>query len=240
MNALVTDQARRLADYLHGDERLAGVSAGVYIGGEGKRRHASPHALIDHRDTLRDNPPDILLTNYRMLDLLLLRQADTRLWNNATTTLQYLVLDEFHTYDGAQGTDVAMLIRRLGSRLGLEGADGPLGRVTPVATSATLGGGSQSVELRRFASTVFGSDFGSDSVVGETSLAPTDVVREVDFTLDIPSVAEILVVPEPVADDPASWEPLARTILAGGQSGAEDFSDPVTIGSALRLSLIHI
>ncbi|WP_288338056.1 DEAD/DEAH box helicase [uncultured Gordonia sp.] len=234
MNALVTDQARRLADYLHGDERLAGVSAGVYIGGEGKRRHAGPHALIDHRDTLRDNPPDILLTNYRMLDLLLLRQADTRLWDNATTTLQYLVLDEFHTYDGAQGTDVAMLIRRLGSRLGLEGADGPLGRVIPVATSATLGGGSQSVELRRFASTVFGSDFGSDSVVGETSLAPTDVVREVDFTLDIPSVAEILAVPEPVADEPASWEPLARTVLAGGQSGAEDFSDPVTIGSALR------
>ena len=72
-----------------------------------------------------------------------------RLWRQSADSLQYLVLDEFHTYDGAQGTDVAMLLRRLGltlkshwarrSRPHREDRQRPLGRITPVATSATLG-----------------------------------------------------------------------------------------------------
>jgi hypothetical protein len=52
-----------------------------------------------------------------MLDMLLLRQEDAPLWQKSATSLQYVVLDEFHTYDGAQGTDVAMLLRRLGLSL---------------------------------------------------------------------------------------------------------------------------
>lgn len=47
-----------------------------------------------------------------MLDQLLLRFADQKLWEKSAESLTYLVLDEFHTYDGAQGTDVAMLLRR--------------------------------------------------------------------------------------------------------------------------------
>lgn len=181
MNALVTDQARRLASYLYEDAALSEVTAGVYIGGEGRRKTATRHQLVDHRETLRQNPPDILLTNYKMLDLLLLRQGDNSLWENATTTMQYLVLDEFHTYDGAQGTDVAMLIRRLGARLQVAEAGRPMGRITPVATSATLGGGSRSGELRQFAETIFGSVFDSDSLVVETGLSAGEVVPEVNY-----------------------------------------------------------
>ena len=66
---------------------------------------------------MRETPPDILLTNYKMLDQLLLRQQDQPIWAKSATSLTYLVLDEFHTYDGAQGTDVAMLLRRLGIAL---------------------------------------------------------------------------------------------------------------------------
>ncbi|MAU84682.1 MAG: helicase [Gordonia sp.] len=238
MNALVTDQARRLAGYIHGDPKLADVTAGVYIGGEGKRRRSTRHALIDHRDTLRQSPPDILLTNYRMLDLLLLRTADNPLWANATTSLQYLVLDEFHTYDGAQGTDVAMLIRRLGAKIGVAGEGRPLGRVTPVATSATLGGGSRTGDLRAFAETVFGTAFDQHSLVTETSLSATDVVRDVDFTLEIPTVDDILQTPIPVSSEPGSWVPLAKTILASqgtnGDPAEYDFRDPVVIGDGLR------
>ncbi|MET9199595.1 DEAD/DEAH box helicase [Gordonia sp. NPDC003585] len=234
MNALVTDQARRLAQYIHDDNRLAGVTAGVYIGGNGKRKHLSRHALVDHRETLRENPPDILLTNYRMLDLLLLRRADSSLWADAALSLQYLVLDEFHTYDGAQGTDVAMLIRRLGAKVGVAGAGGPLGRITPVATSATLGGGTQSSALRDFAETIFGTRFAPDSLVGESSLAATDVVQEVDFKLDIPSVDDILSAPAPVSDDPESWKPLAHAVLGSAAAESVDLSDPVAIGNALR------
>src|SRR5699024_8900280 len=108
--------------------------------------------LITDRRVMQEDPPDILLTNYKMLDRLLLRPADQNLWDASALSLQYLVLDEFHTYDGAQGTDVAMLLRRLGTRLKRSWPEDhpaltdehrarPLGRVTPVATSATLGDG---------------------------------------------------------------------------------------------------
>ena len=75
-----------------------------------------------------------------MLDLLLQRADDLPLWEGAD--LAYVVLDEFHTYDGAQGTDVAMLLRRLGRRArAWPRPDRPLGPICPVATSATLGEG---------------------------------------------------------------------------------------------------
>ncbi|WP_446916157.1 DEAD/DEAH box helicase, partial [Klebsiella pneumoniae] len=72
---------------------------------------------ITDRTVIRDDAPDILLTNYKMLDQLLLRHEDQHIWQQSAESLQYLVLDEFHTYDGAQGTDVAMLLRRLGLAL---------------------------------------------------------------------------------------------------------------------------
>lgn len=238
MNALVTDQARRLAAYLHDDPRLSGVTAGVYIGGNGKRKTANRFQLVDHRETLRRNPPDILLTNYKMLDLLLLRHGDKPLWENVTATLQYLVLDEFHTYDGAQGTDVAMLIRRLGARLGVAETGRPLGRLTPVATSATLGGGSQSEELRQFAETIFGTVFDEDSLIEETALSAGDVVPQVDYGLEIPSVERILAADHPDSSVPGSWESLARAVLEppadADKKFALDYRDPVAIGEILR------
>ena len=75
------------------------------------------HGITNHA-AQQEDPPDILLTNYKMLDYLLLRPQDQNLWRfNVPGVLQYLVLDELHTYDGAQGADVACLIRRLKERL---------------------------------------------------------------------------------------------------------------------------
>ena len=99
-------------------------------------------------------------------------------------SLQYLVLDEFHTYDGAQGTDVAMLLRRLGlalkSHWSPRGSSGdthtaeewerPLGRITPVGTSATLGDKGDPAAMLAFAETVFGEPFAADSVITESRL----------------------------------------------------------------------
>jgi hypothetical protein len=238
MNALVSDQARRLAGYLHGEPTLNGVTAGVYIGGEGRRKTANQYQLVDHRETLRQNPPDILLTNYKMLDLLLLRKGDSPLWDNATATMQYLVLDEFHTYDGAQGTDVAMLIRRLGARLQVAEAGRSLGRITPVATSATLGGGTRSDELLKFAETIFGTVFDRDSLVVETALSAAEVVPEVNYELEIPSVDKILASALPDSSVPGSWESLAQAVLQPHSDSAPDadidYRDPVAIGEALR------
>ena len=181
MNALANDQAQRLASILtsHGD--LAGVTAAIYTGEQGSQRSkVSKDGLITRRDVIRSDPPDILLTNYKMLDQLLLRVADADIWAKSATSLQYLVLDEFHTYDGAQGTDVSMLLRRLGLALkfywppdGFSEADRArsLGVITPVATSATLGDKRDPAAMLEFARTVFGDEFDDSSVVTESRLS---------------------------------------------------------------------
>ena len=145
MNALAADQARRFARDIHDRDSLRGhVSVGLYVGDTGSsvRKVMSRDSVITCRETLREYPPDILLTNYKMLDFLLLRPRDQLLWRyNEPNRLRYLVVDELHTFDGAQGTDLACLVRRLRDRL-LPG-DG----LACVGTSATLGGESAGEEL---------------------------------------------------------------------------------------------
>src|SRR5690606_21349464 len=86
------------------------------------------------RDQIRDNPPDILLTNFMMLELLMTRQnpLDRKVIENCRG-LQFMVLDELHTYRGRQGADVAMLMRRLRARIG-DSNNPPI----CVGTSATM------------------------------------------------------------------------------------------------------
>lgn len=181
MNALANDQAQRLASILTSHDDLAGVTAAIYTGEQGSQRSkVSTDGLITRRDVIRSDPPDILLTNYKMLDQLLLRDADADIWAKSAVSLQYLVLDEFHTYDGAQGTDVSMLLRRLGLALksywpadSFTEADRarPLGIITPVATSATLGDKGDPAAMLEFARTVFGEEFEESSVVTESRLS---------------------------------------------------------------------
>ncbi|MFN7698896.1 MAG: DEAD/DEAH box helicase [Deltaproteobacteria bacterium] len=178
MNALAADQAGRFASTIWNDERLRGrIRVGLFVGGHGVHREMGPDHVVDDNDRLRAEPPDILLTNYRMLDLLLQRPKDARLWaHNRPDTLRYLVLDELHTYDGAQGTDVACLIRRLGQRLGSAEA------LCPVGTSATVGGGpgaSGAIDTRKelleFAGTLFDQRFQEDAFIGETRQSPDEL-----------------------------------------------------------------
>ncbi|WP_300343333.1 DEAD/DEAH box helicase [Nesterenkonia sp.] len=190
MNALANDQANRLTELITQVPELSGVRAALYTGQEKQERaQVTADGLITDRRAIRRDPPDILLTNYKMLDQLLLRAEDQLLWSASATSLQYLVLDEFHTYDGAQGTDVAMLLRRLGAALKSHWPedlsthpDGlsedhrarPLGRITPVATSATLGGPPSEGEtspMLEFARTVFGIEFSPASIVPETRVS---------------------------------------------------------------------
>ena len=181
MNALANDQAARLAKLISTDPELSGIRAGIYTGeDQGNRTKVSNDGLITDRETMRQSPPDILLTNYKMLDQLLLRDADANIWKKSAATLQYVALDEFHTYDGAQGTDVALLLRRMGLRLKKHQSEGflteteasrPLGRITPVATSATLGSGDKaSAEILDFAHTIFGEVLSPDAIIRETTL----------------------------------------------------------------------
>ncbi|MEV6107813.1 DEAD/DEAH box helicase [Streptomyces sp. NPDC051940] len=181
MNALATDQAGRIGDYLAQPE-LAQVTAGLYIG---DRPDTDFRRVLTRREAMRQSPPDVLVTNYKMLDLLLQRGEDHALWEGAE--IAYVVLDEFHTYDGAQGTDVAMLLRRLASATGRSEPGRPLGSICPVATSATLGEGpTGGGEILEVAAQVFGMPFAAESVVGEERLTAGQFTGEVDYELPEP------------------------------------------------------
>lgn len=171
MNALATDQAKRLAKMIYDDERLKGnVTAGLFIGQGTEKQHFSslmgPDNIIEDRNSILSSPPDILFTNFKMLDLGLMRSRFQPLWKHnkdLPSLLQYLVLDEIHTYDGPQGTDVAHLIRRLKLKLGLR-----QGHLCPVGTSATVGSGSESTEaLAEYTSKLFGEKIDSDAILVE-------------------------------------------------------------------------
>ena len=167
MNALATDQARRIAQLVASVPAFAGLRVGLYVGGHarnsGDGMMMTPHSVITDRATLRKHPPDILLTNYKMLDYLMLRPMDRELWaSNTPTTLRYVVVDELHTFDGAQGTDLALLLRRLRARLKIDSKN-----LICAGTSATLGGSSDTAPLREYARQVFGVPFEPESVVVE-------------------------------------------------------------------------
>ncbi|MCA1787415.1 MAG: hypothetical protein LC657_15690, partial [Desulfobacteraceae bacterium] len=159
------------------------------------------HGISNHA-VLQDSPPDILLTNYRMLDFLLMRPQDQELWRcNEPGVLRYLVLDELHTYDGAQGADVACLIRRLKEKL-----DIPKGELCVVGTSATLDenkdvqaekstdGSSDAREsgqdkLAAFGTVLFEEEIGADAVIGEERLEVEDIVKSNLSSASVPEVS---------------------------------------------------
>lgn len=175
MNALATDQARRFAEVIAGTPAFAGLRVGMYVGGKsGKdspgQATMSATGVITDRGTMRTDPPDILLTNYKMLDYLLIRPKDRKLWSrNGPNTLRYVVVDELHTFDGAQGTDLALLLRRLRARLGT-----PENSLICAGTSATLGSNADTAPLREYARQVFGFDFPAESVVTENRLTDAE------------------------------------------------------------------
>lgn len=190
MNALAQDQARRIAKAIAHTPSLAGVRAGIYA--DAKPRdpvlEMTDESIITSREAMVAAPPDILLTNYKMLDYLLIRGRDRELWTrNTTETLRFLVVDEIHTFDGAQGADLAMLIRRVKDRLKT-----PERHLACVGSSATLGEGDEaSVALRRYAEDVFGEEFDEESVIREHRLTPDEVFSSDLIYDERPSPARI-------------------------------------------------
>ncbi len=157
MNALANSQLGELEKFLcHG-----------YVEGEEPVTFARYTGQEDDesRQAIRANPPDILLTNYVMLEYLLTRPDDRKLIEK-TDELRYLVLDELHTYRGRQGADVSLLVRRVRNASGSD-------HLRVVGTSATLAGAGsyqeQRVEVAQVASRIFGAEVAPDSVIGETA-----------------------------------------------------------------------
>ncbi|MBW2312495.1 MAG: DEAD/DEAH box helicase [Deltaproteobacteria bacterium] len=110
------------------------------------------------------NPPDILLTNYVMLELILTRPYEKNIID-AAQGLRFLVLDELHTYRGRQGADVALLVRRV--RDACHAQD-----FQCIGTSATLAGPGtyeeQREEIAEVTTKLFGDIVKAEKVLGET------------------------------------------------------------------------
>ena len=112
-------------------ERTSGckgeVTAGLYVGGEGDAQVMGPDHLITDREVLRKHPPDILLTNYKMLDFLLLRPEDGKLWEDTGPDIRAV----------HRAGRTAHLRRRPGQRRGLP-APPPAGQAEPQARQLLL------------------------------------------------------------------------------------------------------
>lgn len=117
------------------------------------------------REKIKEIKPDILLTNYQMLELILTRFEDKDLFPlNQKDVFRFLVLDEVHTYSGRRGADVACLIRRL------KWHTGTIGKLVCIGTSATIQSGEyEDVKktMSDFASKLFGEKFDSDDLILE-------------------------------------------------------------------------
>ena len=161
----------------------------------------------EERKEIIANPPDILLTNYVMLELVLTRPWDYQLIE-AAQGLRFLVLDELHTYRGRQGADVAMLVRRVREACAADD-------LLHVGTSATLAGGGtwaeQQAEVAAVASRLFGTEVKPKRVIGETLRRAT---------------------PAPKLDDPAFVERLRQRLLSEDEPGVGEtaafLADPLS------------
>ncbi|HXH26020.1 MAG TPA: DEAD/DEAH box helicase, partial [Vicinamibacterales bacterium] len=181
MNALANSQEQELQKFLtfgYPDGR-GPVTFRRYTGQEND----------DERRAILADPPDILLTNYVMLELILTR-TDERPLVRAAKGLRFLVLDELHTYRGRQGADVALLVRRTRDACEAE-------TLQHVGTSATMAAGgsldAQRREVARVATLIFGAPVEPQDVIGETLQRST---------------------PEADLEDPAFLQSLARRLSA--------------------------
>ncbi|MFI5542688.1 DEAD/DEAH box helicase [Streptomyces sp. NPDC051815] len=229
MNALATDQAQRINELLTENAELGKLSAGLYIG---ERAATQYEKVRTRRSDMQLSPPDILITNYKMLDLLLQRADDAPLWRESD--IRYVVVDEFHTYDGAQGTDVGMLLRRLAAAVGASEEDRPLGRICPVATSATLASGTDEdggARLLEVATHVFGTEFTPDAIVGENRQSVEEFVPRRDVTMQpMPTPDELLALPDPTTGDEALLDLIEKV------TDVRDL-DPFVLGGNLKRHL---
>jgi superfamily II DNA/RNA helicase len=167
MNALANSQLEELGKYIPDAPGGRPVTFARYTGQEDQ----------ETRKRTAENPPDILLTNFMMLELLMTRQdeIDRRVMANCVA-LRFLVLDELHTYRGRQGADVALLVRRVRERLS--------GSLQCIGTSATMKS-EGTVEQRgravaEVATKLFATRIPESNVIGETLDRVTDRTKQRD------------------------------------------------------------
>lgn len=184
MNALANDQIKRLRALLKNYPR---IRFGIYNGNtpythkealneyykthkdvNGKALEPLPNEIIS-REEMQEEPPHILITNYSMLEYMLLRPKDDKVFSGAK--LKYIVLDEAHIYKGATGMETSLLMRRLRARISEPRS------VQYILTSATLGGPEANDEILDFANKLTGVNFMADGIIRSVEKQPKMIER---------------------------------------------------------------
>ncbi len=170
-----------------------------------KQLQSEPRNRLNHRDAIRGKPPQVLITNFSMLEYLMERPVDAPIFANAR--LKFLVLDEVHAYRGVQATEIAFLIRRLKDRLGLE-------KLICIGTSATLGkpdDAKSRAKVRQFASDLFGEDFVEPNPIYGTAAEP-----QLELPSFCPTATQYLKAAESlrVGDETVARQSLCSTTLS--------------------------
>lgn len=171
MNALANSQLGELEKFLNwGFPRGRPVTFAQYTGQQDD----------DERREIFAKPPDILLTNYVMLELILTRSDERKSLVPHAEGLSFLVLDELHTYRGRQGADVALLVRRTRNACKAEATLQHIGTSATLASGGSLG--EQKKEVATVASRIFGAPVSEKHVIGETlQRATTEVGADDSF-----------------------------------------------------------
>lgn len=137
---------------------------------------------VKDRKTLRSTPPPILVTNATMLEYMLVRTQDASILEASQGKLEWIVLDEAHSYVGSQAAELALLIRRVISAFGVKSEN-----VRFVATSATIGdpNGTAGVQLKEFLAKVGGVDISQIHLVAGTRKVPSLAASNTSSSLSI-------------------------------------------------------
>lgn len=143
LNALIASQEKRLSQWT---QRFDGrIRFALYNGLMNDRRQKDadraeadvPNQIL-YRNTLRKDPPPILVTNNTMLEYLTIRREDRGIVDASQGLLRWIVIDEAHSYVGSAAAELALLLRRVMQTFGVSAGD-----VRIVATSATIGSNSE-------------------------------------------------------------------------------------------------
>lgn len=222
MNALANSQVEELKKFLEfGYGGQPPVTFRRYTGQE----HQSERAQI------LANPPDILLTNYVMLELILTRPDERSALIQAAQGLQFLVLDELHTYRGRQGADVGLLVRRV--REACDAHD----TLQCIGTSATMSSGGSTTDQQRDVSDVATRIFGT-MVLPEHVVTETLVRATTERTPTLEALANAVRARGPAeAIDPAlsaGYEALTHDPLASWIEDTFGVTEEATTGRLIR------
>lgn len=214
MNALANSQLKEIDKFI-GQSGLPDQLKPIV------KRYTGQESQED-RQKIADNPPDILLTNYMMAELLLTRQdaLDAQVIENANG-VEFMILDELHTYRGRQGADVAVLVRRLHDRCAPDKAPVCIGTSATMASEGT--DESRAIVVAKVASRLFGVDIGPDAVIDEALQRATDDGIQLDEAKA--QLPDVLSAPLPTVLDDATLRehPLAVWVelVLGLEEGME-------------------